>query len=98
MKLMRDMQNKRTAKFKSCLRQLKVKQVSCVVSETSEFNSDDCDAPAADGPGRIRELEVKVDELCEALDELRSEKVDAVDKGHYNHKIRVLHETDEPQW
>ena len=85
---MKDMQKKRTAKFKSRLRRLMVKQVSCVISETSEFDSNDCDAPAADGAGKLREPEAKVDELCEALDELRLEKVDTMDKGHYNHKIR----------
>ena len=49
--------------------------------------SDDSDAPG-DTAERVRELEVKVDELSEALDELRSEKVHTIDTGHYNHKIR----------
>ena len=75
---------KRTAKYKSRLQRLKAKQVRCV-HVASE--SDDSDA-SGDTAERVRELEVKVDELSEALDELKSEKVHTIDTGHYNHKIR----------
>ena len=54
---------------------------------------DNSDAPSdvfSDTVDRVKVLEVKVDELSEALEEVRSEKVHTMDASHYmyNHKIR----------
>ena len=75
-------------KYRSRLQRVKVKPAT-VTLETS----DDSDAPSnvfSDTVDRVKVLEVKVDELSEALEEVRSEKVHTMDASHYmyNHKIR----------
>ena len=71
-------------KYRSRLQRVKVKPAT-VTLETS----DDSDV-FSDTVDRVKVLEAKVDELSEALEEVRSEKVHTMDASHYmyNHKIR----------
>ena len=62
-------------------------QLAQVLAGSNRTESSDSDAPDDnDTDGRVRETEVQVIELSEALDELKSETVHTID--HYNHKIR----------
>lgn len=75
---------KRLQRYKSRLQRVKAKVAAAALAPET---SDDSDFPS-DAANRVGELEVKVDELSEALEEMRSEKMHTMDAGHYNHKIR----------
>ena len=73
-------------KYKSRLHRVKVKPAT-VALETSD-DSDDPSDVFSNTVDRVKVLEVKVDELSEALEEVRSKKVNTMDESHYSHKIR----------
>ena len=52
-------------------------------------DSDDVTSDAAeDSNSNVYELEVKVDELREQIQQLQSKKLEVMEKGYFNHRIR----------
>ena len=78
------------AKYKSRLRRMKNKKTVIIPKhdEDSDSNGDVSSDAVEDLNSSVHELEVKVDELQEQIQELRSEKLEVMEKGHFNHKIR----------
>ena len=74
------------AKYKSIFRRLKSKMIGSL--EHNE-DSDNLTSDAAEvSNSNIYELEVKVDELREQIQQLQSKKLEVMEKGHFNHRIR----------
>ena len=74
------------ARYKSRFRRVKNKMVG---SLQHNEDSDNVTSDAAeDSNSNVYELEVKVDELREQIQELQSKKLEVMEKGHFNHRIR----------
>ena len=76
---------KKVNKYKSRSQRLKLKNKMRSIADESPTSDDEIPEDMAI---RVKELEVQVDELSEALEELRSCKMQTMDTGHYHHKVR----------
>ena len=74
------------ARYKSRFRRVKSKMIG---SLQQYEDSDNVTSDAAeDSNSNVYELEVKVDELREQIQEFQSKKLEVTEKGHFNHRIR----------
>ena len=74
------------ARYKSRFRRLQSKMIGGL--QHNEDSDNVTSDTAEDSNSNVYELEVKVDELREQIQELQSKKLEVIVKGHFNHQIR----------